>query len=113
MEGIVPSAVRRNVFTRNVDLNEYIGQHFEVQGVRFYGSEESRPCDWMNRAILERRDGELEDYRRLAPSAQRNHPTDEHLLPLFVAYGAGSGLPERLHASQTFGILRMDAYAFP
>ncbi|PYL47583.1 MAG: molybdenum cofactor biosysynthesis protein [Verrucomicrobia bacterium] len=51
VEGIVPSAVRRNVFIRNVDLNEYIGQHFEVQGVRFYGTEESRPCDWMNRAI--------------------------------------------------------------
>ena len=48
-----------------------------------------------------------------APGALRNHPTDEHLLPLFVAYGAGRGAPERLHASQTFGILRMDAYAFP
>ncbi len=51
VEGIVPSAVRRNVFTRNVDLNEFIGRDFEVQGIRFYGTEESRPCDWMNRAI--------------------------------------------------------------
>jgi MOSC domain-containing protein YiiM len=51
VEGIVPSAVRRNVFTRNVDLNELIGQDFEVQGVHFHGTEESRPCDWMNRAI--------------------------------------------------------------
>ena len=51
VKGIVPSAVRRNVFTRNVDLNEFIGRDFEVQGVRFYGTEESRPCDWMNRAI--------------------------------------------------------------
>ena len=51
VKGIVPSAVRRNVFTRNVDLNEFIGRDFEVQGIRFYGMEESRPCDWMNRAV--------------------------------------------------------------
>ena len=44
--------MRRNVFTRNVDLNEFIGRDFEaLHGVRFYGTEESRPCDWMNRAI--------------------------------------------------------------
>jgi MOSC domain-containing protein YiiM len=51
MQGIPPSAVRRNIFTRDVDLNASIGQDFEVQGVRFRGTEESRPCDWMNRAI--------------------------------------------------------------
>ena len=51
VKGVVPSAVRRNVFTRNVDLNEFIGHDFEVQGVHFHGTEESRPCDWMNRAI--------------------------------------------------------------
>jgi MOSC domain-containing protein YiiM len=51
VERIEPSAVRRNVFTRNVDLNDLIGRDFEVQGIHFYGTEESRPCDWMNRAI--------------------------------------------------------------
>jgi MOSC domain-containing protein YiiM len=50
-EGVPPSAVRRNVFTRDVDLNELIGKDFEVQGVRFHGTEESRPCHWMNGAI--------------------------------------------------------------
>ncbi len=55
----------------------------------------------------------LLDYRRQAPAAERAHPTDEHLLPLFAALGAGSGAPgERLHASQTYGVLAMDAYAF-
>lgn len=48
---IPPSAVRRNVFTRNADLNKLVGRDFEVQGVHFYGTEESRPCDWMNRAV--------------------------------------------------------------
>ena len=47
----VPGAVRRNVFTRNVDLNELIDQDFEIQGVRFHGTQECRPCYWMNRAI--------------------------------------------------------------
>jgi MOSC domain-containing protein YiiM len=51
VEGIPLSAVRRNIYTRDVDLNSLIGQEFEVQGVRFQGTEESRPCDWMNRAI--------------------------------------------------------------
>jgi len=39
---------RRNVITRSVDLNELIGQEFEVQGVRFLGTEECRPCYWMD-----------------------------------------------------------------
>jgi MOSC domain-containing protein YiiM len=51
VQGIEPWVVRRNVFTRDVDLNKLIGQDFEVQGVRFHGTEESRPCHWMNLAI--------------------------------------------------------------
>ena len=46
-----PALARRNVITRGVDLNDLIGQDFEVQGVRFHGTEECRPCYWMNRAI--------------------------------------------------------------
>jgi MOSC domain-containing protein YiiM len=51
LKGIPASAVRRNIYTRDVDLNELIGKDFEVQGVRFYGTEESRPCEWMNRTL--------------------------------------------------------------
>jgi MOSC domain-containing protein YiiM len=46
-----PTAVRRNVFTRGVDLNTLFGSTFEVQGIRFEGSEECRPCYWMDQAI--------------------------------------------------------------
>jgi MOSC domain-containing protein YiiM len=46
-----PALVRRNVITRNVDLAELTGQEFEVQGVRFHGMGECRPCYWMDRAI--------------------------------------------------------------
>jgi MOSC domain-containing protein YiiM len=42
------SSFRRNVVTRGVDLNELIGEEFEVQGIRFLGTEECRPCYWMN-----------------------------------------------------------------
>ena len=52
VKGIPASVVRRNIFTRTVDLNTFIGQDFEVQGVRFHGTEESRPCGWMNLAIV-------------------------------------------------------------
>ena len=47
----LPQATRRNCFVRGVDLNSLIGQQFEIQGVRFEGVEESRPCDWMNLAL--------------------------------------------------------------
>jgi MOSC domain-containing protein YiiM len=46
-----PVQLRRNVFTRGMDLNALIGRAFEMQGVRFFGVEECRPCLWMNEAI--------------------------------------------------------------
>ena len=49
-----------------------------------------------------------------APHGRDNHPTPDHILPLFVAMGA-AGEPfaaERLHASVTYGLLAMDVYAF-
>jgi 4,5-DOPA dioxygenase extradiol len=54
----------------------------------------------------------LLDYRRQAPFAALMHPTDEHLLPWFIAAGAGPGAARRIHASLTYGDLAMDAYAF-
>jgi MOSC domain-containing protein YiiM len=46
-----PVVARRNVITCRVDLNQLIGQDFEIQGVRFHGMEECRPCYWMDRAF--------------------------------------------------------------
>jgi len=46
-----PAGARRNIIVRDVDLNELIDEDFEVQGVRFHGMEECRPCYWMDRAI--------------------------------------------------------------
>ncbi|MBX3561437.1 MAG: dioxygenase [Sphingomonas sp.] len=68
---------------------------------------------WLEDTIR-RGDGDtLLDAMREAPDAARNHPTDEHLLPLFFAYGAGGGAAgRRLHHSYTWNVLAMDAYAF-
>ncbi len=46
-----PGVYRRNVITAGQDLNELIGEEFEIQGVRFLGTEESKPCLWMNEAF--------------------------------------------------------------
>jgi 4,5-DOPA dioxygenase extradiol len=59
----------------------------------------------------------LFDYRSQAPHAALMHPTDEHLLPFYVAAGAGAGVNNkapaaRIHESLVFGDLGMDAYAF-
>jgi 4,5-DOPA dioxygenase extradiol len=70
-------------------------------------------ADWAAAAIVEGRTGDLLDYRRVAPHGARNHPTEEHFLPLFAAMGAGGGgAGRRMHDSTTFAVLRMDAYAF-
>jgi MOSC domain-containing protein YiiM len=46
-----PWATRRNVFVRGGELGRLIGKVFEVQGVRFEGTEECRPCHWMDQAL--------------------------------------------------------------
>jgi 4,5-DOPA dioxygenase extradiol len=53
-------------------------------------------------------------YRSRAPHAVDMHPTDEHLMPWFVAAGVGgrTAEPARLHDSVTMGSIGMDAYAF-
>jgi len=70
--------------------------------------------EWMAQALAERLTGDLLDYRERAPHAARNHPTEEHLLPLFVALGAATpgAVPQRLHTGYTYGVIGMDAYRF-
>ncbi len=89
----------------------------ESTAFRDWWASSSAAADWP--ALL--------DWRRQAPHAQLMHPSDEHLLPFFIAAGAGTGAEAhepgqaqgqgpgpgaRVHASLTFGDLGMDAYAF-
>ncbi|MDF2378482.1 MAG: molybdenum cofactor biosysynthesis protein [Verrucomicrobiales bacterium] len=48
-----PETYRRNVVVEEQDLNELIGQEFEIQGIRFLGTEEAKPCFWMDQAFGE------------------------------------------------------------
>ena len=69
---------------------------------------------WMHTRSTERDWPALFDYRRQAPQGAAMHPTDEHLLPWYVAAGAGgrAQAPRRLHEGVTHGCLGMDLYAF-
>jgi 4,5-DOPA dioxygenase extradiol len=74
----------------------------ESRAFRDWFDAASRAGDW---------DG-LFDYRARAPHAAFMHPTDEHLLPWYVAAGAGGAPALRVHDSVTYGAIGMDAYAF-
>ena len=70
--------------------------------------------DWLHEALVDRRLSDLWDYRNKAPYAAQNHPSEEHLLPLFVALGA-AGEDARAHRECTgflYGSLAMDSYSF-
>jgi 4,5-DOPA dioxygenase extradiol len=71
-------------------------------------------ADWLTDAIVAGKTEALLHYRELAPFAVQNHPTEEHLLPLFVAMGAGGtdATAKQLHSSFSYGVLSMAAYAF-
>ncbi len=44
-------AFRRNVVVSGQELKEWIGREFSLQGITFSGSEEARPCAWMDHAF--------------------------------------------------------------
>lgn len=71
-------------------------------------------ADWMkDRFDAGDRDAVLNAVE-IAPYGRENHPTMDHILPLFAAMGAGGekARAHRLHHSYTYGVLSMDAYAF-
>lgn len=71
-------------------------------------------ADWLATAVAEDRRDALLDYRRRAPFAAENHPSEDHFLPFFAALGAATPgrAGRRLHASTLHAALAMDAYAF-
>lgn len=95
-----------------------LGEAFQAmrRGARVTGTPDwvSAFTDWMTARLAA---GDLEallDYRNRAPHAVKNHPTDEHLLPLYVALGAaGQGARTRLmHDSADYGVLAMSMWRF-
>jgi len=94
----------RRVFAGGLRANPEAPEIAESAAFRQWMQQRSQARDW----------DALFDYRKSAPHAIDMHPTDEHLLPWYVAAGAGGREHGalRLHDSQTFGSLGMDLYAF-
>ena len=71
-------------------------------------------ADWMWERLQAGDEAALLDYRQRAPGAVQAHPQDDHLLPLYVALGAGGAAGDalRLHAGVDEAVLAMDAFAF-
>jgi 4,5-DOPA dioxygenase extradiol len=67
--------------------------------------------DWMVSSLADGDEKILHDYRQQAPYAVRNHPSEEHLLPLFFACAAG-GRCNVEHSGFSLGALGMDIYSF-
>ncbi|WP_122770021.1 DODA-type extradiol aromatic ring-opening family dioxygenase [Pseudomonas viridiflava] len=67
--------------------------------------------DWMIDKLASDDESALHQYRSLAPHAVRAHPSDEHLLPLYFARGAGDEF-SIAHQGFTMGALGMDIYRF-
>jgi 4,5-DOPA dioxygenase extradiol len=70
--------------------------------------------DWIETKLKENRRDDILNYRSRAPSAKRNHPTEEHLSPLFVALGAAgsNATAEKMYSGVEYGVIAMDIYAF-
>lgn len=45
------SVFRRNLIVRGQHLKQWLGRRFRLQGLVFEGSQECKPCHWMDRAV--------------------------------------------------------------
>ena len=85
------------------------------------GRQASRPlayasafAQWLNDRLRDHDTDALVHYRDRAPDAERAHPTEEHFLPLFVAWGAAGddARVEQVLEGLEGGALSMDSYRF-
>jgi len=69
---------------------------------------------WVEARLRAHDDDALIAYRDQAPEAVRAHPSEEHFLPLFVAWGAAGadGSVERIVDAYEGGALAMQSYLF-
>ena len=71
-------------------------------------------ADWLDGVLVAHDTAALVDYREQAPDAVRAHPTEEHFLPLHVAWGAAGddARVERVVAGFEAGALAMHSWLF-
>jgi len=68
--------------------------------------------DWVVAAVESGDVARLAAFPAGAPQARQAHPTYEHLMPLYVALGAGGGRGKALHRSFSWGSISMTSFAF-
>ncbi len=92
------------------NLYEFRGQPIDAPMPAWVGEFSA----WMHDRLAAHATEALLDYRQAAPFAAENHPSDEHLMPLFVALGAAGEdwQAQRIHSSAEYGVFAMDCYAF-
>ena len=71
-------------------------------------------ASWVREQVVGEARAAMLDWSRQAPHAQRAHPSDEHFVPLFIAWGAARAGEQAQWLSDEiqFGFLAMDAVAW-
>jgi 4,5-DOPA dioxygenase extradiol len=71
-------------------------------------------ASWLADTLAKRDDDALLAYRERGPGGARAHPSEEHFLPIYVAWGAAGrdAVADRVYRGFDGPALAMDAYAF-
>ncbi len=71
-------------------------------------------ADWVQAQLNAKRLQNLIDYRQHSPEGVRSHPTEDHLLPLFVALGAAGkdATAQAFYRGISSHVIAMDGYQF-
>ncbi|MHB8422002.1 MAG: DODA-type extradiol aromatic ring-opening family dioxygenase [Leptospirales bacterium] len=69
---------------------------------------------WLKTLLTEKKAQEVLEYVQRSPFPRFNHPTDEHLFPLFVAmgYGYDASIIQLLHEGFSGGSISLASYGF-
>jgi 4,5-DOPA dioxygenase extradiol len=69
---------------------------------------------WFAEKLAKNDTASLLDWKKQAPFPAENHPSDEHLMPIFFAFGAAGRSPvaRRVHDSKDHGFFANDSYLF-
>jgi len=87
------------------NLGDFFGRELDDQPLPYA----EQFAQWLKEQVEAGHSEELLDYLSRGPYALKNHPTPEHLLPLFVALGAGD-TGRQIHGAYTYGALSMAAF---
>lgn len=113
-QALAPLAASGVLVIASGNLTHNLGDFMDsLRGARRPDYVEAFP-EWIATRIAAGDLDALLDYRQQAPGARQAHPSDEHLLPLFVAIGAAGGLKgaEAAYRGIADQVLAMDAYRF-